>query len=233
MPLFTILTLFPEALQAYLDQGILGSALRRGLAEVRLVDFRDFARDRHRTVDDRPFGGGPGMVLKAEPIAEAIEWIEEHWGEHRKWSLCPAGTPFAQQHAARAAEDAQSGTPHLLLCGRYEGFDERIYELFDIRPFSIGDFVLAGGELPALALVESIVRLLPGALGDDRSALEDSFGAGDTGELDHPHYTRPRVFRGHSVPDVLTSGDHEAIDAWRQSSAQRRTREMRPDLADQ
>jgi len=223
-PLFTILTLFPEVLEPYLQSGVLGTAIEKGLLEVRLVDFRDWARDRHRTVDDRPFGGGPGMVLKPEPIVECVEWIEERYGAHRKVALCPSGRRFDQELAAAFAATDRT----LLLCGRYEGFDERIFAELELEPLSIGDFVLAGGELPALCVVEAAMRLIPGALGDERSAAMDSFqGRG----LDHPHFTRPRVFREREVPPVLLSGDHAAIDAWRSEQASKRTHERRPDLA--
>ncbi len=252
MPLFTILTLFPEALAPYLASGILGQARDRAGLDVRLVDFRDWTRDRHRTVDDRPFGGGPGMVLKPEPIIEAVEWIEQNWGRHRKFALCPTGRPFRQPVAAELAQHAWSGESILLLCGRYEGFDERIFEVCDFESLSIGDFVLAGGELPALCVLEACARLLPGVLGDERSALQDSFQRSepasaeaidseegkedlppqrDLGPLDHPHYTRPRVFRGREVPKVLLSGDHASIDAWRAQQALKRTIQRRPELA--
>ena len=235
MPLFTILTLFPEALETYIDVGILGLARRRGLLEVSLVDFRDWSKDRHRTVDDRPFGGGPGMVLKPEPIVECVEWIERERGPHRRIALCPTGRHFRQADAADIA-----GSPAtLLLCGRYEGFDQRALDLLACETLSIGDFVLAGGELPALCVVDAVARLIPGALGDDRSAQQDSFQDGST--LDHPHYTRPRVYRGQPVPEVLMSGDHARIDAWRRAEAQTRTRlresgrtsNVRPDAASQ
>ena len=228
-PLFTILTLFPDALSTYLEVGILGSAATRGLIDVRLVDFRDWARDRHRTVDDRPFGGGPGMVLKPEPIVDCVEWIEERAGTHRRLVLDPAGRPFVQSTAEAFAADLPHRGRIMLLCGRYEGFDQRIYDELDLEPFSVGDFVLSGGELPALCIVEAIVRLLPGALGDERSALEDSFRG--EGGLDHPHWTRPRVWRRREVPEVLFSGDHARIAAWRKEAAARKTRLWRPDIA--
>ncbi len=227
MPLFTILTLFPEALEPYLATGILAIAREKGLCEVQLVDFRDWTRDRHRTVDDRPFGGGPGMVLKPEPIVECVEWVEKRWGEHRKFALCPAGKPFRQETAEQFA-DLDSV---MLICGRYEGFDQRIFELLPIEPLSVGDYVLAGGELPALSVLEASVRLLPGALGDERSALEDSFR--ENGGLDHPHFTRPRNYRDLEVPEVLLSGDHQAIERWRSEQARQRTETRRPDLTSQ
>lgn len=225
MQLFAILTLFPEALLPYTRASILRQAQDKGLVEIRLIDFRDFTRDRHRAVDDRPFGGGPGMVLKPEPIVECVEWIERRYGAFKKIVLCPAGTVFRQ----RIAEDLAREERILLLCGRYEGFDARILSALDFEELSVGDFVLAGGELPALLVTEAVVRLVPGVLGDERSAEQDSFGA--SGDLDHPHYTRPRVFRGESVPDVLLSGDHARIERWRSKAARARTISRRPDLS--
>jgi tRNA (guanine37-N1)-methyltransferase len=225
MPLFAILTLFPEAIEGYLRSSILKLAQDKGLARILLVDFRDFTRDRHRTVDDRPFGGGPGMVLKPEPIAECVEWLEARHGSFRKIALCPAGTPFKQAHAQSLMAESRV----LLLCGRYEGFDARIAAQLGFEEFSVGDFVLSGGELPAVAITEAAIRLIPGVLGDERSSAEDSFQS--PGELDHPHYTRPRVFRGEPVPDVLLSGDHGAIDRWRAAHARARTQKQRPELA--
>ena len=219
MPLFTILTLFPEALEPYLEVGVLGLARRRDVVQIQCVDFRDWTRNRHRSVDDRPFGGGPGMVLRPEPVAECIEWIEREFGPHKKFALCPTGRRFEQSYAQELAEEERI----LLLCGRYEGFDERIYDVLDLHRLSVGDFVLSGGELPALCVVDAVTRLLPGALGDDRSAQEDSFSDGAT--LDHPHYTRPRIFRGHDVPPELMTGDHARINAWRRKQALERTKE--------
>jgi tRNA (guanine37-N1)-methyltransferase len=217
LPLFAILTLFPEALEPYVRSSILAVAQEKGLARILLVDFRDFTRDRHRTVDDRPYGGGPGMVLKPEPVIECIEWLERRHGPFRKLLMCPTGTPFRQSRAEALAGEERV----LLLAGRYEGFDARIRTSLQLEAISLGDFVLAGGEIPALAILEAVVRLLPGVLGDERSAREDSFrddGVGG-GTLDHPHYTRPRVFRGEAVPDVLLSGDHAAIRTWRERAA--------------
>ena len=223
--LFTFLTLFPEVVEAYASTSILGGAQAKGLLRVEAVDFRDFTRDRHRTVDDRPFGGGPGMVLKPEPILDAVEWLERRDGPYRKVLLTPCGAPFTQAKAQALTGEERI----LLLAGRYEGFDERIRHELEWDEISMGDFVLCGGELPGLAVIEAVSRLMPGVLGDDESARQDSFQAG--GGLDHPHYTRPRVFRGRAVPDVLLSGDHAAIDAWRRDQARRRTRDRRPDLA--
>jgi tRNA (guanine37-N1)-methyltransferase len=222
--LFAILTLFPEAVEAYARSSILGLAQEKGKVRIQLVDFRDFTRDRHRTVDDRPFGGGPGMVLKPEPIVACVEWLERAHGTFRKFVLCPSGRPFRQPMAEELAREERI----LLLCGRYEGFDARILTQLAFEELSVGDFVLSGGELAALCVTEAVTRLVPGVLGDERSALEDSFQEG--GGLDHPHFTRPRVFRGEAVPDVLLSGDHAAIAKWRADEAQRRTRARRPDL---
>lgn len=223
--LFTFLTLFPELVDAYAKASILGGAQARGIIKVEPVDFRDFTRDRHRTVDDRPFGGGPGMVLKPEPILDAVEWLERRSGPFRKIMLTPTGRPFDQAMAKELSEEKRV----MLLAGRYEGFDERVREECEWVEISMGDFVLCGGELPGLSIIEAVSRLLPGVLGDDESAVQDSFQAG--GGLDHPHYTRPRVFRGRAVPDVLLSGDHAAIAAWRKGQALERTLERRPDLA--
>ena len=222
--LLCVLTLFPEVLAPYVGSSILGIAQEKGLVELRLVNFRDFARDRNRTVDDRPFGGGPGMVLKPEPILECVEWLERREGPFKKLLMTPSGAPFRQDTARRLVEEERV----LLLAGRYEGIDERVLSAAEWEEISIGDFVLAGGELPALCVVEAVTRLVPGVLGDDRSAQTESFEGG--GGLDHPQYTRPRVFRGREVPDVLVSGNHRDIEAWRAREARERTRARRPDL---
>ncbi|MHC4262268.1 MAG: tRNA (guanosine(37)-N1)-methyltransferase TrmD [Planctomycetota bacterium] len=229
-----LLTLFPEALEPYLDSSILGIARSKGLVRTQVVDFRDFSRDRHRTVDDRPFGGGPGMVLKPEPILDCVEWLERRHGTFHKVLLTPDGRTFDQPRAHALLQHERV----LLLCGRYEGFDERIRQELEWDEISIGDYVLAGGELPALVVTEALARLVPGVLGDELSAVQESFQhAPDGGSevlLDHPHYTRPRVFRGRAVPDVLLGGDHGAIARWRLENARARTRSRRPDLnADQ
>ena len=187
-------------------------------------DLRDLAEDRHRTTDDAPFGGGPGMVMKAEPFLRAVDALPGAPGERRAVALLsPRGTPFTQRTASRyAALDRL-----VLLCGRYEGVDERVREALGAEEISVGDFVLTGGEVAALAVIEATVRLLPGALGDEGSAAADSFS---DGILDHPHYTRPAVVRGRAVPEALLSGDHGRIRRWRRKEALRATRERRPDL---
>ncbi|MCC6406170.1 MAG: tRNA (guanosine(37)-N1)-methyltransferase TrmD [Planctomycetes bacterium] len=219
-----MLTLFPEALEPYTRESILGVAQSKGLAEILLIDLRDFTRDRHRTVDDRPFGGGPGMLLKPEPIVEAVEWLEAKYGRFRKFATCPSGRVFRQSVADEISREERV----LILCGRYEGFDERVRKLVDFEDLSLGDFVLSGGELPALTIVEASVRLLPGVLGNEESIAPESFQK--DGLLDHPHYTRPRVYRGLEVPEVLMSGDHAAVERWREETAHKRTRVRRPDL---
>jgi tRNA (guanine37-N1)-methyltransferase len=207
-----ILTLFPEAIRPYLDESILGIAQSQGNLRVDLVDFRNYTLDPHRTVDDRPFGGGPGMVLKPEPIFAAVEDLERTHGAFHKILLCPRGRTFGQ---ARARELSRMERL-LFLCGRYEGYDERIRAGFAWEEISLGDFVLAGGELAAMVVLEAAVRLIPGVLGCAESAVLESF----EGELlDYPLYTRPREFRGMTVPDVLTSGDHAAVARWRQEQS--------------
>jgi tRNA (guanine37-N1)-methyltransferase len=206
-----ILTLFPEAIRPYLDESILGIAQAQGNLRVDLVDFRNYAYDPHRTVDDRPFGGGPGMVLKPEPIFDAVFDVERAHGPHHRILLCPRGRSFHQRRARELSRMERL----LFVCGRYEGYDERIRELA-FEEISLGDFVLAGGELAALAVLEATVRLIPGVLGCADSAMLESF----EGEwLDYPQYTRPRDFRGLKVPDVLLSGDHEAVARWRNEQA--------------
>jgi tRNA (guanine37-N1)-methyltransferase len=218
-----VLTLFPDAVRPYLEQSILGIAERKGLLRTLLVDFREYTGDRHRTVDDRPFGGGPGMVLKPEPIFAAIEDVERQVGSTRKVLFTPRGNTFGQRLAEEYAREERL----LLLCGRYEGIDERVHQAFSWDEISLGDFVLSGGEIPALAVIEAMARLVPGVLGDERSAQEDSFARGR--EVDWPQYTRPRVFRDMEVPEVLFSGDHGAIKKWREEEADRLTRQKYAD----
>lgn len=215
-----ILTLFPGAVRPYLDESILGIAQRQGKLAVQLVDWRGFTHDRHRTVDDRPFGGGPGMVLKPDPIFEAVEDTERRHGAFHKVLLCPRGRRFDQ----RKARELSKVERLLLLCGRYEGYDERIRQGMAWDEISLGDFVLAGGELAALCVVEAAVRLIPGVLGCAQSPELESF----EGELlDYPQYTRPREYRGMAVPDVLVSGDHGAVARWREEQARQLTETRR------
>lgn len=217
-----VVTIFPEYFGGPLDAGLLGKARARGILDVRVHDLRDHATDRHRTVDDEPFGGGPGMVMKPEPWFDAVESIEG-WEGARRILLTPAGRRFDQPAAAELAR-----AEHLILmCGRYEGIDERVAVGLATDELSVGDYVLQGGEAAALVVIEAIGRLVPGVVGDPASIEDESF---TTGLLDHPHYTRPAEFRGMAVPDVLLSGNHADIERWRREEAARRTRERRPDL---
>jgi tRNA (guanine37-N1)-methyltransferase len=219
-----VVTIFPRMFEGPLGQGIVRRAVEAGLARIDVHDLRDHADDRHRTVDDTPFGGGPGMVMRAEPFFRAVEALGlAGRGQEAVVLLSPRGRRFDQRTAERFA-----GLHRLvLLCGRYEGVDERVAAALATEEVSLGDFVLTGGEIAALAVIEATVRLLPGALGDAESAGADSFA---DGILDHPHYTRPAVARGLSVPEVLLSGDHGRIRRWRRREALRATRERRPDL---
>jgi len=219
-----VLTLFPEAIEPFLSSSILGRAQRAGIVRIYCTNIRDFATDRHNSVDDRPFGGGPGMVLMCQPVFDAVEKVESNDATPAtRILLSPQGETFNQSLAREL-----TGTPRLLvICGHYEGFDERIRQGLAPREISIGDYVLSGGEAAAMVLVDAVVRLLPGAVGDEESVEQESFAAG---QLEYPQYTRPRVFRDMAVPDVLLSGDHAAIEQWRQNEAIRRTRQRRPDL---
>jgi len=216
-----VLTLFPAMFAGPLDESIIKRAREAGLLDLQIHDLRDYAHDRHRTVDDRPFGGGPGMLLKPEPIFEAVEKLA---GEQtRVILLSPAGRPFNQAIARELAQ-----MPDLLLVsGHYEGFDERVREHVADDEISIGDYVLTNGSLPAMVVVDAVTRLLPGVLGDDESSHEESFSHG---LLEYPQYTRPAEFRGMKVPEVLLSGNHAQIAKWRAEQAARRTKERRPDL---
>ena len=219
---FDIVTIFPRMIEAALAEGIVARALQRGLLRVKVRDLRDFTDDRHRTVDDVPYGGGPGMVMKPEPFFAAVESLDPDRG--RALLLSPAGRRLDQAFVRELAGEA-----HLtLLCGRYEGVDERVAEGLPAEEVSIGDYVLAGGEVPALVLIEAVTRLVPGVIGKEESHERDSFA--EPGLLDHPHYTRPPEFRGMAVPEVLLSGDHGAIERWREEAAHEKTRRNRPDL---
>jgi len=222
---FDVLTIFPSMISAYLDEGILAQALKRGLVEVRVTNIRDHADGPRRTTDDRPYGGGEGMVMKPEPIYRALGSIEKVPGRAVVILLSPQGETFRQATAWELADFDQL----IMICGRYEGIDERIRLACVDRELSIGDYVLTGGELGALVVMDTVSRLVPGVLGGERSNREDTF---EDGILEYPQYTRPRVFLGHEVPDVLLSGDHEKIRFWRRSQAIRRTMERRPELLD-
>ncbi len=214
---FDLLTLFPGLFDGFLNESILKHAIARGLVAVHRWDIRDWAEGRHKQVDDRPFGGGPGMVLMAPPVVAAVEAVQAK-GERpgRLIALSPRGRRLDQAFVRNLAAE-----PRLtLLCGRYEGFDERIFDVLQPEPVSIGDYVLSGGEVPAMVIVDAVMRLVPGVLGDDQSAVDESFGP--EGGLEYPQYTRPREFRGQAVPEILLSGDHAAITRWRRSMRQDR-----------
>lgn len=227
---FEVLTLFPAAVQAFAGAGLLGKAIERGLVAVHCTDPRAFTDDRHRTVDDAPFGGGAGMVIKAEPIVAALESVIEARGPAHRILLTPSAPRFDQRVAERLAT-----LPRIvLLCGRYEGIDDRVREHFVDECLSLGDFVLGGGEIAALAIIEAVSRLREGVVGNPDSITGDSFAAGEHGALlEYPQYTRPAVFRGHAVPPVLMGGDHQAIARWRRDAALARTWALRPELRPQ
>jgi tRNA (guanine37-N1)-methyltransferase len=222
-----ILTIFPDMFRGVLAESITARALKAGIVDVELTNIRDFATDRHKSVDDRPYGGGPGMVFKPEPTFASVEKVlaqeKAAPGKTRRILLSPQGRRLDQA----LLRELSSASWLILLCGHYEGLDERIPEGLDFEEVSIGDYVLSGGEIPAMVLLDGLIRLLPGALGHPDSAQEESF---ENGLLDYPHYTRPAEFRGLKVPEVLLSGDHQKIAAWRQAQAMARTRERRGDL---
>jgi tRNA (guanine37-N1)-methyltransferase len=222
-----IVSIFPGLVQGALADGIVGRAIGRGLVDVAVHDLRAFTTDRHRVVDDVPFGGGPGMVMKPEPFFAAVEHISRERGTPAAIVLTtPDGTRFTHREAARL-----SALPHVaILCGRYEGVDERVRRHLATDALSIGDYVLSGGELPALVMVDAVARLVPGVVGDEESVARDTFARG---LLDFPQFTRPAAFRGHEVPPVLLSGHHAAIARWRRREALARTLERRPDLLDE
>ncbi len=223
---FDVLTLFPEMLIAYLQQGVLGRAVKRGLVDVNLINIRDFARGTHKTTDDRPYGGGEGMVMKPGPIYRALKSVDRVEGKSPVILLSPQGKLFDQSIAWE-----MSGWDQLVLvCGRYEGIDERIKLTCIDMELSIGDYILSGGELGAMVIVDAVSRLIPGVLGGERSNLEDSF---EDGLLEYPQYTRPRMFQDKPVPEVLLSGNHEKIRVWRRKESLKRTLEKRPDLLKQ
>jgi tRNA (guanine37-N1)-methyltransferase len=219
-----IITIFPAMVEAALSEGVIGRARERGLVDIRAWDLRSFTTDRHRSVDDVPYGGGPGMVMKPEPIFRAVEAITLERGKPEAVVLMtPQGRMFDHAEAVRLSRLERL----VVICGRYEGVDERVAQALVTDELSIGDYVLTGGELPALVVMDAVARLCPGVVGDEASVAGDSFVQG---MLDHPHYTRPAEFRGMSVPDVLVSGHHAQIDRWRRMERERRTSERRPDL---
>ena len=223
---FDILTLFPGIFEGFLSESVLKNAIDAEKIRIRLHNMRDWADDKHATMDDRPFGGGPGMVLKVDRVVPCVEAVQrQHTQPGRLIMLTPQGQIFRQRLAESLAEEERI----ILLCGRYEGFDERIAQLLKPEEISIGDYILNGGEIAAMVVIESVMRLIPGVLGDQDSNLYDSFSRGNR-LLDCSHYTRPREFRGLTVPEVLLNGHHREIARWREESTRLQTAEKRPDL---
>lgn len=222
---FDILTLFPELFDSYLEQGLLKRAIQNQIVEIQRWNFRDWATDKHASVDDRPYGGGPGMLIGCETVFQSAEHVQEVVPETGKLiMLTPQGKMLDQKLASELSKEPQL----TLLCGRYEGFDERIRIGLEPMEISAGDFITNGGEVPAMLIIETVIRLIPGVLGDESSAKYDSFS--ESGLLEYPQYTRPQNFRGMEVPDVLLSGNHQEISRWRQEQSLIRTRERRSDL---
>ncbi len=223
---FDVLTLFPEIFSGYLGQSLLKKALDGGLVDVRLHNLRDWTRGKHHQVDDRPFGGGPGMVIKVEPVVEAVEAVQSRSpSPARVVLLSPQGRTLSQVVVEQLSRQQRL----ILLCGRYEGFDQRIVDILQPDEISIGDFVVNGGEVAAMVLIDAVMRLVPGVLGDEQSSVDDSFSSGNR-LLECAQYTRPREYRGLCVPEILLSGDHEAIARWRKEQSYQRTQQRRADL---
>jgi tRNA (guanine37-N1)-methyltransferase len=221
---FDVVTIFPRMIEAALAEGVVSRGIAASVLDVKVHDLRDHTTDRHRSVDDMPYGGGPGMVMKPEPLVRAVEEIARTRGTpDAVILLSPQGERFTQAEAARLSKCSHIA----LLCGRYEGMDERVPQLVGAREISLGDFVVSGGELPAMIIVDAVSRLIPGVVGDEQSVEEDSF---TRGLLDYPHYTRPAEFAGLKVPDVLLSGHHADVRRWRKKTALARTLDRRPDL---
>jgi len=219
----TVLTLYPEMFPGHLGHSLAGRALERGDAEIEAVNIRDFATDKHRSVDDTPAGGGAGMVLKPDVLAAAIDAVSPEGDPRPRLLMSPRGKPLTQARVRALAE----GPGAVIVCGRFEGVDQRVIEARNLEEISIGDYVLSGGEPAALILLDAVIRVLPGVMGNAQSGTHESF---ETGLLEHPHYTRPQVFEGREIPAVLTSGNHKAIEEWRQAQSLGLTRERRPDL---
>lgn len=223
---FDVLTLFPELFSGYLGQSLLKKAIDRGIVDVQLHDIRRWAHNKHQKVDDRPFGGGPGMVLMVEPVVQCVEEVREQSPVAPHVVML---TPQGRRLDQRVVEELATHPRLMLLCGRYEGFDQRVIDILRPEELSIGDYVLNGGEVGAMVVIDTVVRLIPGFMGDEESSIQDSFSTGNRW-LECPQYTRPREFRGLTVPEVLLSGDHEAIARWRKEQSFLRTRQRRSDL---
>lgn len=222
---FDVLTLFPEMFESYLGQSLLKLAIRNGLVDVQTHNFRDFAEGRHKQVDDKPFGGGPGMLMMCGPVFDCVEHVRQQDSRPgRLIMMSPQGRKLDQPLVEELAQEERL----MMMCGRYEGFDDRIREGLQPMEISAGDFICNGGEVPAMLLIDTVIRLIPGVLGDETSSKYDSFS--ESGLLEYPQFTRPREFRGMSVPEILLSGNHEAIAQWRHEESLKRTKERRSDL---
>jgi tRNA (guanine37-N1)-methyltransferase len=217
----SVLTIFPEMFPGPLGVSLAGKALASGLWSLDVIDIRDHATDKHRSVDDTPAGGGPGMVMKPDVLARAIDAADG--GDRPRLLMSPRGTPLTQARV----EELANGPGALIVCGRFEGVDQRVIEVRGLEEVSVGDYILSGGEIAAMALIDACVRLRPGVMGKEASGVDESFTAG---LLEYPHYTRPAVWEGRSVPEILTSGDHARVEAWRRAEAEKLTQERRPDL---
>ena len=226
---FDVLTLFPGILESYLGQSLMRLAIERELVDVQLHNIRDWAHDKHRQVDDRPYGGGPGMVLKVEPVVECVEAVRAMAPEPGHLIML---TPQGRRLDQSIVEELAGHRRLLLLCGRYEGFDDRVRQILQPDEISIGDYILGGGEVASLAIIDAVARLVPGVLGDEESNRQDSF-SGQNRRLEFAQYTRPREFRGLQVPEILLNGNHEQIARWRDEQSDHRTREQRADLWEQ
>ena len=222
---FDVVTLFPQIFPGYLSQSLLGKAIEKGLVDIKTHDLRDWARDRHGQVDDRPFGGGPGMVIKVEPVVDCVEELQGQSEPARVVLLTPQGRTLNQA----IVEELSKQTRLILLCGRYEGFDQRVSDILHPDEISVGDFILNGGEVAAMVLIDAVIRLVPGVLGDERSCQEDTFSTSNR-HLEFAQYTRPREYRGHRVPEILVTGNHPAIARWREAQSYQRTESRRSDL---
>jgi len=234
---FDVLTLFPSMFDSYVGQSLLKKAIDGGLVSVATHDIRNWSRDKHHKVDDRPFGGGPGMVLRVEPVVECVEAVQQLAEPGHLVVLSPRGRTLNQ----RVVEELASKSRLLLLCGRYEGFDQRVFDILQPDEISLGDYILNGGEVAAMAVIDAVIRLVPGVLGDDQSSQNDSFseaggsemGGGERRLLEFAQYTRPREFRGYEVPEVLLNGNHHQIERWRAEQSYLTTRKRRADLLNQ
>ena len=221
----TVLTLYPEMFPETLGAALAGKALAQGLWSLETIQIRDFATDKHRSVDDTPAGGGAGMVLRADVLAKAIDHASPETDTRPRLLMSPRGKPLCQEDVRQYAETGGV----VIVCGRFEGIDQRVIDSRNLIEVSIGDYILSGGEVAAQVLLDAIIRLLPGVMGNDLSGTHESF---ETGLLEHPHYTRPQLFEGVTIPDVLTSGNHAAIEKWRRNEAEKLTRARRPDFLD-